>query len=840
MLMRRGHRLHSIAGAGSDLDMRRFLTSIPETESRTQLESRLIDAVNTCDIDEIKKLKSEVTGLNIDQNLMQDLVIETVGLANRDLLVQLVDLLASNNMYSYEVGEFAIIVSTSSRDVQLSLAILDLWVEKKNYKMYTPLDVVAISLEASNVPASSRFFKQVRNVSTLAETAIYVATVDKYSDVLKSILEWVARNSDQAGDIKMENADCILHASLEDDKEQVRILYSAGFRLCADTTRRLNKDYLKKIKLFKARASPVYCTVAFEQSENVDEDDPMKKCLDYALQAKQYANKIQDFNKDFNDIAEKCENFAIKMLDKCTTKHEIQTLLQTKSYKGHHDANFNIAILDGHKELVAHEKFQQLLHKKWGQRDRVHYGDEIRYNIFWSEMSKLQKFSHLLKQIPLFLILPVFFIISTICPIVEKYPFFNYFILQTNIPVNRFIYFEISKTLFCLIIFLTLIDDEEAAWYDLLAVLWILSFLLEDFRTIQRLYKQGGVENRSKTLRRWLTFKNIYVLLNNLIFLTALILRYLAFAYSECRTGCPYEGNKMAFNGACLWAVGALMTFLRNVQTGLMWRQTGPIIISMTYMIIDVLVFLFIFVIVYISFTLVTVYVYEVYDNDRTQFFNSHKSAFKLFWWSLIRTGNPHFPNIREFEKTLHLYNSTCIGDILNGDNSEDTVEATLIGQCKMGKDGMVGEFDDDIEEGIPYITGNILWAVYQFITFIVLLSVLRARMVNTYHRIFREADVQWKFFRASLWWKYLDHNTVLPPPFTLIYLLYAASRSCWKKIHFTKDQFATDSSLYDRKDFYKKYKRLLLTLVRNEDNSWGYSKKSRKSLKSMLDCGGD
>ena len=75
-------------------------------------------------------------------------------------------------------------------------------------------------------------------------------------------------------------------------------------------------------------------------------------------------------------------------------------------------------------------------------------------------------------------------------------------------------------------------------------------------------------------------------------------------------------------------------------------------------------------------------------------------------------------------------------------------VEAKLIGSCAMGKDGTVGEFDDDIEEGIPYITGNVLWALYQFITFIVLLSVLRARMVNTYHRIFREADVQWKFFR--------------------------------------------------------------------------------------------
>ena len=87
-------------------------------------------------------------------------------------------------------------------------------------------------------------------------------------------------------------------------------------------------------------------------------------------------------------------------------------------------------------------------------------------------------------------------------------------------------------------------------------------------RTIYRLYQQGrgGAENREKTIRRWLTFKNIYVLTNNLIFLTALILRYLAFSQNECRYGCPYEGNKMAFIGACLWAIGALMTFLRNVQ----------------------------------------------------------------------------------------------------------------------------------------------------------------------------------------------------------------------------------------------------------------------------------
>lgn len=41
------------------------------------------------------------------------------------------------------------------------------------------------------------------------------------------------------------------------------------------------------------------------------------------------------------------------LLDKCTTKHEVQTLLQTKMVSGHMDANFNIAILDGHKVNIC-------------------------------------------------------------------------------------------------------------------------------------------------------------------------------------------------------------------------------------------------------------------------------------------------------------------------------------------------------------------------------------------------------------------------------------------------------------------------------------------------------
>ena len=45
----------------------------------------------------------------------------------------------------------------------------------------------------------------------------------------------------------------------------------------------------------------------------------------------------------------------------------------------------------------------------------------------------------------------------------------------------------------------------------------------------------------------------------------------------------------------------------------------------------------------------------------------------------------------------------------------------------------------------------QIFFSLLQFTVVIVLLSILRARMVNTYHRIFKEADVQWKFFRYAI-----------------------------------------------------------------------------------------
>ena len=71
------------------------------------------------------------------------------------------------------------IASTSSRDANLSLAILNLWVKRNSYKTYSPLDVVAISLEASAAPSApkSPFSRQVNSKQTVIKKLSRLAPV---------------------------------------------------------------------------------------------------------------------------------------------------------------------------------------------------------------------------------------------------------------------------------------------------------------------------------------------------------------------------------------------------------------------------------------------------------------------------------------------------------------------------------------------------------------------------------------------------------------------------------------------------------------------------------------
>ena len=72
---------------------------------------------------------------------------------------------------------------------------------------------------------------------------------------------------------------------------------------------------------------------------------------------------------------------------------------------------------------------------------------------------------------------------------------------------------------------------------------------------------------------------------------------------------------------------------------------------------------------------------------------------------------------------TSNVYNTTCLKTALDskdtsimGDNITDTsdswgIDEKVITECAIG-----GHIGGQVEEGIPYVAGNTLWAVYQVI----------------------------------------------------------------------------------------------------------------------------
>ena len=100
-------------------------------------------------------------------------------------------------------------------------------------------------------------------------------------------------------------------------------------------------------------------------------------------------------------------------------------------------------------------------------------------------------------------------------------------------------------------------------------------------------------------------------------------------------------------------------------------------------------------------------------------------------------------------ENSTKAFNASCLLNLLqtSNPNSNSTSSFQSLTQSEVDSCSS-GHARHEIEEGVSYVAGNTLWAFYQFTVVIVLLSILRARMVNTYHRVFKEADVQWKYFR--------------------------------------------------------------------------------------------
>ncbi|XP_062261956.1 short transient receptor potential channel 6a [Platichthys flesus] len=170
-----------------------------------------------------------------------------------------------------------------------------------------------------------------------------------------------------------------------------------------------------------------------------------------------------------------------------------------------------------------------------------------------------------------------------------------------------------------------------------------------------------------------------------------------------------------------LYAVAVVLSFSRIAYILPANESFGPLQISLGRTVKDIFKFMVIFLLVFLAFMIGMFNLYSYYlgakENDA---FTTLEESFKTLFWAIF--------GLSEVKSVV----------INNGH-----------------------KFIENI--------GYVLYGVYNVTMVIVLLNMLIAMINSSFQEIEDDADVEWKFARAKLWFSYFEEGRTLPVPFNLV-----------------------------------------------------------------------
>ncbi|KAK1788286.1 hypothetical protein P4O66_016736 [Electrophorus voltai] len=170
-----------------------------------------------------------------------------------------------------------------------------------------------------------------------------------------------------------------------------------------------------------------------------------------------------------------------------------------------------------------------------------------------------------------------------------------------------------------------------------------------------------------------------------------------------------------------LYAIAVVLSFSRIAYILPANESFGPLQISLGRTVKDIFKFMVIFILVFLAFMI---------------------GMFNLYSYYLGAKQNDAFTTIEESFKTLFW---------------------AIFGLSEV-KSVVVNNGHKFIEN-----TGYVLYGVYNVTMVIVLLNMLIAMINSSFQEIEDDADVEWKFARAKLWFSYFKEGRTLPVPFNLV-----------------------------------------------------------------------
>ncbi|XP_052674210.1 short transient receptor potential channel 7-like [Crassostrea angulata] len=539
---------------------------------------------------------------------------------------------------------------------------------------------------------------------------------------------------------------------------------------CQECSNKLEFDELRlaktRLNAYKGLASCTYISLTSE--------DPVLTAFDLARELRYVSTIEKSFKTEYLALADQLSDYVVKLLDKVRGHDELEKLINKKRRDPRDEsydllARLQMAIQCNEKKFVAHPSCQQKLVSIW-------------YDDF-----RLIERSHWVVRI--FIVMGV----SLLFPFMSLF----YWLAPSTkagkwieTPCIRFIGHTISFLMFLTLILISTLAEgvtdtnklsffltihEKYSWYrnqssqplpsdfairvyspdiiTFLLSLWIFGMLLQETKQV---YSEG-IANYFDSLYNYMDVSLLT------LYITSFTLKYISIM--KTRTALTYfesfsswrellygshEAGKQLYwviadrfywdsvdphNVADgMFAIANVISFCRVTHVLHAYELFGPMQISLTRMIGDILKFAVIFLVVFVAFLVGLHNLYWYYPKETRRFIeftpnNVTTSAEKAFgfpttfhtvFWSLFSMG-----------------------------------EATAV---------ELGEFNHYFTQNVGYW----IFGAYNIATVIVLLNMLIAMMSRSFEKIQEEADTEWKFARSKIYMEFIKNNGELPVPFNI------------------------------------------------------------------------
>ena len=328
--------------------------------------------------------------------------------------------------------------------------------------------------------------------------------------------------------------------------------------------------------------------------------------------------------------------------------------------------NWNIALVEEHKDFVAHHFYQQFV---WEKMTGDNF-DWFNYFFFW-KVILVPTYLALFLCYPFVIFIDFFrnadilfgppkaqqsknlqtglsrstkIAISIAQPEVQQMEsgeqeniFFQFFREKIHRPFFRIFIHIAIEIVFMISLILCLVDPKDKRgplhfhWYDGLTYSLILFFFIDDIMEVVRL-----------KWKFFSSFWNSYTLLNNFLFCCGITLQF-GFCFKKSDERNTWSGYDYVNIGVALFAIASTMAMVRSIRWMLLWRGFGPIIICIIRVIKDIFIVCLLYFIFFVAFALAIYALLKPYRGDvvhyPAQAMTSASKTFTTLFWRFFDPG---------------------------------------------------------------------------------------------------------------------------------------------------------------------------------------------------------